>query len=40
MRANQIMNELEMVGIVEVSQGGNPRAVLVNKIELERILNG
>lgn len=40
MRANKIMNELEMVGIVGVSQGENPRAVLVNKIELERILNG
>ena len=39
MRANKIMNELEMVGIVGVSQGENPRAVLVNKIELERIFS-
>ncbi len=38
-RAVKIMAELEAAGIVGVSQGGKPRAVLVDAISLEQILN-
>ncbi|MEZ3590073.1 MAG: hypothetical protein K1V84_03425 [Muribaculaceae bacterium] len=38
-RAGKIMDELEAAGIVGVSQGGKPRAVLVDTLSLERILN-
>ena len=39
-RAGKIMDELEAAGIVGASQGGNPRAVLVDAVGLEQILNG
>lgn len=39
-RAGKIMDELEAAGIVGPSQGGNPRAVLVDSFELKRILHG
>lgn len=38
-RAGKIMDELEAAGIVGAAQGGNPRAVLVDEVQLERILN-
>ena len=37
-RACKIMNQMEATGIVGPSQGGKPRQVLVDLIELERIL--
>ena len=39
-RAGKIMDELEAAGIVGPVIGGNSRAVLVDEIELEQILNG
>lgn len=38
-RAGKIMDQLEAAGIVGASQGGKPRAVLVDQIGLEQILN-
>lgn len=38
-RAGKIMDELEAAGIIGPSQGGKPRAVLVDEGSLERILN-
>ena len=38
-RAGRIMDQLEQAGIVGPSQGGKPRAVLVNGVELESILD-
>ncbi len=38
-RAGKIMDQLEAMGIVGASQGGKPRAVLVDQIGLEQILN-
>ena len=37
-RAGKIMDQMEMAGIVGPSQGGKPRQVLVDPIQLERIL--
>ena len=37
-RAGKIMDQLEAAGIVGPSQGGKPRAVLVDQIGLESIL--
>lgn len=37
-RAGKIMDQLEAVGIVGASQGGKPRAVLVDAVTLESIL--
>lgn len=38
-RAGRIMDQLEAAGIVGPSQGGKPRAVLVDAVTLESILN-
>jgi len=38
-RAGKIMDQLEAAGIVGASQGGKPRAVLVDMNMLESILN-
>ena len=38
-RAGKIMDQLEAVGIVGASQGGKPRAVLVDQIGLQQILD-
>ncbi len=38
-RAGKIMDQLEAAGIVGPSQGGKPRAVLVDQVGLESILN-
>ena len=38
-RAGKIMDQLEAMGIVGASQGGKPRAVLIDQIGLEQILN-
>ncbi|MDE6008484.1 MAG: DNA translocase FtsK, partial [Muribaculaceae bacterium] len=38
-RAGKIMDQLEAAGIVGPAQGGKPRAVLVDPISLESILN-
>lgn len=38
-RAGKIMDQMEAAGIVGPSQGGKPRAVLVDSISLESILN-
>lgn len=38
-RAGKIMDQLEAAGIVGASQGGKPRAVLVDQIGLDSILN-
>ncbi|MDE6408796.1 MAG: DNA translocase FtsK [Muribaculaceae bacterium] len=38
-RAGKIMDQLEAMGIVGASQGGKPRAVLVDQIGLEQILS-
>ncbi len=37
-RAGKIMDQLEAAGIVGPSQGGKPRAILVDSVTLERIL--
>lgn len=39
-RAGKIMDQMEAAGIVGPAQGGKPRAVLVDPITLESILNG
>ncbi|MDE7159512.1 MAG: DNA translocase FtsK [Muribaculaceae bacterium] len=39
-RAGKIMDQLEAAGIVGPSQGGKPRAVLVDQVTLESILGG
>ena len=38
-RAGKIMDQLEAAGIVGPSHGGKPRAVLVDEIGLDNILN-
>ena len=38
-RAGRIMDQMEAVGIVGPAQGGKPRQVLVDSIQLEQILN-
>ena len=38
-RAGRIMDQMEAVGIVGPAQGGKPRQVLVDYIQLEQILN-
>lgn len=39
-RAERIIHQLEMAGIIEEENGINPRKVLVSQIELETILSG
>lgn len=39
-RAGRIMDQLERLGVVGPSQGGKPRAVLVDPMRLEEILAG
>ncbi|MDE6129989.1 MAG: hypothetical protein K2F74_00220, partial [Muribaculaceae bacterium] len=38
-RAGRLMDQMEAAGIVGASQGQKPRAVLVDSITLESILN-
>ena len=39
-RAGRLMDQMEAAGIVGPSQGGKPRRVLVDSLQLNNIING